>query len=381
MLERVEPNHPTMRIFLLFILTALALALLLPACGELAGGGGSNNKFFREAVGNNDAAGCLERIDLKGIDKEAPEGEEDGQPALRRLVIAIDASGSMGAKSGGSTKMASAREAAANFLADVPEDVQVGLIAFGHRGDNDAAGKDASCAGVEIVYPLAEPNRDGIARALEGVEPVGWTPLASAIERAAGQMKNSDRAGEQVVWVVSDGKETCGGDPVAAARDANSGPLKLTINIVGFDLSGEDRAQLKEVASAGGGEFLELSGGSSGDVVSAFEKSMAKMGADVDAASARINNALETGWGKANTGTCLNNMMNGERMALNNMATDVEDGEQGDYDAAKKLLDERHNRIKQLKSDYETAANERDRAKAAEINNTLYDLVSELDEG
>ena len=37
--------------------------------------------------------------------------------------------------------------------------------------------------------------------------------------------------GEQVIYVVSDGEETCGGDPVAVARRINSGRTRAVVNV------------------------------------------------------------------------------------------------------------------------------------------------------
>ncbi len=176
---------------------------------------------------------------------------------INRLVVAIDASGSMAAKTGSTTKMDAAKRAATAFLGGVPSKTEVGLIAFGHRGNNRPDGKAESCRGVETIYPLGTADAAEVGRALQAVRATGWTPLAAAITKAGGAFVPSDTPGAQVVYVVSDGIETCGGDPVAAARALNAGPVKAIVNIIGFDLDAADRAQLQAVAAAGGGTFVE----------------------------------------------------------------------------------------------------------------------------
>ncbi|MEG3124076.1 vWA domain-containing protein [Sphingomonas sp. GB1N7] len=189
---------------------------------------------------------------------------DDARPklaAINRLVIAIDASGSMAARSGGETKMEAAKRAAITFLASVPANTEIGLVAFGHRGTNLPGGKAASCRGVESLYPLGAANPAQVETALRQVRATGWTPLAAAITLAGKSFTPSATPGAQVVYVVSDGLETCGGDPVAAARALNQGAVKAIVNIIGFDLTAADRAQLSAVASAGGGTFVEAKSG------------------------------------------------------------------------------------------------------------------------
>lgn len=65
-------------------------------------------------------------------------------------------------------------------------------------------------------------------------------------------------SGEQVIYIVSDGVETCGGDPVAAARAINQGRTRAIVNIIGFGLPTGEAAALQSVASAGGGRFINV---------------------------------------------------------------------------------------------------------------------------
>jgi Ca-activated chloride channel family protein len=84
--------------------------------------------------------------------------------------------------------------------------------------------------------------------------------LAAAIAEAGRSFTPTETPGAQIVYIVSDGEETCGGDPVAAARSLHEGEVQAVINIIGFDLAESDRAQLRAVAAAGGGTFVEAEG-------------------------------------------------------------------------------------------------------------------------
>jgi Ca-activated chloride channel family protein len=184
-----------------------------------------------------------------------PDGPKTMGSRWKKAIIAIDASGSMTARVGGERKMDAARAAVRRFLDTVPPGAEVGLLAFGHRGNNNESGKAESCAGVELLSGLASVDTKRISSVLDDVQATGWTPLAAAITKAGESFTTASGEGEQGVFVVSDGLETCGGDPVTAARALHESDVKATVNIIGFNIPEKDRKRLEAVAHAGGGAF------------------------------------------------------------------------------------------------------------------------------
>ena len=267
----------------------IAALLALAACGQAnPAQTGSNAEGAKQSAvlagfvqaQGADFEGCFAGrpvMAAPGALAQGPDGAPPKPVPVASLVIAIDASGSMAARIGGESKMDAAKRAATGFLAGIPAGTRVGLVAFGHRGNNTPDGKARSCSAVEAVYPLGQANAAEVGRALQQVQATGWTPLAAAITAAGASFAPGTPAGAQVVYVVSDGLETCGGDPVAAARALNAGPVKAVVNIIGFDLSAADRAQLQAVASAGGGSFVEA--GSAGALTDALAGLFRKAGA------------------------------------------------------------------------------------------------------
>ncbi|MGC4253081.1 MAG: VWA domain-containing protein [Sphingobium sp.] len=177
--------------------------------------------------------------------------------APARVIVAIDGSGSMAGRIGGQTKLELARQAALSFLDGLPPTVEASLLTFGQQGDNSEAGKARSCAGVDMLVPLST-DRTRIAGAVKQVRAVGWTPLAAGLKRARSLLAASPAKGGQVIYVISDGEETCGGDPVAVARRINSGQARAVVNIIGFGLPSKEAGALKAVAEAGGGGFVNV---------------------------------------------------------------------------------------------------------------------------
>ena len=208
---------------------------------------------------------CFASIELElqgppeGPDLVEPGGA--GVAKASRVIVALDSSGSMAGKVGGETKMAAAKDAVRGFLETIPDTVAVGLVAFGHTGNNEESGKSTSCAGAAVLSAASENGAQAINAKLLELDATGWTPLADAISVAGDSLTPSSQAGEQVVYVVSDGKETCDGDPVAAAKALHESDVRAVINIIGFDLPAADRRELMSVAEAGGGSFVEVDSG------------------------------------------------------------------------------------------------------------------------
>jgi hypothetical protein len=56
--------------------------------------------------------------------------------------------------------------------------------------------------------------------------------------------------------VISDGKETCAGDPCAAVREARAAGVKMQVHVIGFDVTPEESKQLRCIAEAGEGKYF-----------------------------------------------------------------------------------------------------------------------------
>ena len=193
---------------------------------------------------------------------ELPEGEDEIEIAKRQktnVVILMDASGSMKAEIGGESRMALAKQAIEDFTGQLPDDVNVSLFAYGHKGAGTAADKQLSCSSIEELYPLGAYNADSFRKAMDSFKASGWTPLAGAMEMAHEYLSSYDKEQyRNIVYIVSDGVETCDGDPVAAAKKLHDSEIEAKVNIIGFDVDDEGQNQLKTVAEAGGGEYATV---------------------------------------------------------------------------------------------------------------------------
>ncbi len=80
------------------------------------------------------------------------------------------------------------------------------------------------------------------------------TPIARALEVAGAELARNDAPCGVVL--LTDGKETCGGNPTEVAANL-AGKLNLSygVNVIGFDVQDDERAARAEVARAGKGKY------------------------------------------------------------------------------------------------------------------------------
>lgn len=186
---------------------------------------------------------------------ERPDGEvtagADG--AGLDVHVLFDASGSMADQLDGERKIDTATAAVRDFVdvATEADGARVSLRSYGNvEGD--------TCDSTEEVYPLGEIDEDRFDATLDAQEPGVNTPIALALEDA---LDDLDDAGQSVVYVVSDGMETCGGDPAAAAEALAESDAEAVVNIIGFDVSEDEQQALRDIAEAGNGDYHRADSG------------------------------------------------------------------------------------------------------------------------
>lgn len=193
-------------------------------------------------------------------------------------LIMLDASGSMVEKMGSDTKLNIAKASLLNFARLVPDAIQLGFMVYGHKGNNKTDGKAESCAGVEVLAPIGSVKPETFPSVLQRFTPTGWTPIAASLAVAKDQFKNLTGKSNRIV-MVSDGLETCGGDPIAMAGELKRSGLNVVVDVVGFGVSSADAQQLRKIADAGGGTYFDARTGADLDLffanqTKAYQKNM-----------------------------------------------------------------------------------------------------------
>jgi Ca-activated chloride channel family protein len=167
--------------------------------------------------------------------------------AHSNLIFILDASGSMWGQIEGTPKIAIAKEVLTGLIQDLPDDVHVGLVAYGHRRKGD-------CKDVEELVPLSPVDKANLIAKIQEINPKGKTPITRSVQVTADKIKVLED--ETTIILVSDGKETCEGDPCALVKELKKLGIKFVMHVIGFDVTEEERAQLECMAKAGGGEYF-----------------------------------------------------------------------------------------------------------------------------
>lgn len=164
-----------------------------------------------------------------------------------RLLLILDGSGSMWGRVDGQPKITVAKSAASDAISALPQEITAGLMFYGHRRKGD-------CQDIELVAPLGTARQQMLDQ-LKSVSPKGMTPLTASLVKAGELLAGGE--GEAIVILVSDGIETCTGDPCAAVAALRDKGLKLVVHVVGFDVRGAAVEQLQCIARAGGGGYFQ----------------------------------------------------------------------------------------------------------------------------
>jgi Ca-activated chloride channel family protein len=175
-------------------------------------------------------------------------------------VIVFDVSNSMWGQIEGRSKIEIAREVIEDLLYDWNPDVDLGLVAYGHRRAGD-------CGDIEEVIPVGRVDPDSFSDIVHSLVPRGKTPLTEAVREAAEILNYRDS--RATVILVSDGIESCNADPCALARELERGGIDFTAHVVGFDVGRiADQRQLSCLADTTGGRYLTAD--SAGELLSAL---------------------------------------------------------------------------------------------------------------
>lgn len=180
-----------------------------------------------------------------------------------KVLLLLDVSGSMNAKlNGGGTKFAAAKKALKQVAAALPAGTQVGLRVYGSEVKEDQDKNPAACKDTRLVLPIGPLDQKRMSTAVDSFEAQGATPIAYSMGKAVDDLGDS---GKRVLILVSDGQETCAGDPCPIAKKLADRGVDLQFNAIGLAVDSKARSQLQCIAKAGDGTYYDANDTSSLD--------------------------------------------------------------------------------------------------------------------
>jgi len=165
----------------------------------------------------------------------------------------LDASGSMSETlSDGSPKIEVAQRVLTEHMRSFRPETNIGLRAYGHRLPYQQT--EESCQDIELIAPPEKGQMERIVTWLQDFTVQGMTPLAASLELAKEDFIY-DASRINSIVMLSDGIETCGGDPCQLVEDLKAEGINFTIHVIGLDVDDPTRQQLTCIAEAGGGTY------------------------------------------------------------------------------------------------------------------------------
>ncbi|MEN2467408.1 VWA domain-containing protein [Ornithinibacillus sp. FSL M8-0202] len=186
-------------------------------------------------------------------------GLEDEQFQFKdqiNVLVVLDVSGSMANEINGKSMMDIAKDSIREFTSSLPNEANVGLRVYGHEGARTGKTPEQSCEVSELVYEIQPINATEFNSVIDPFIPTGWTPIGLSLEQAKEDFANfPGETNTNLVYIVSDGAETCGGDPAGAAKELAESNIQSIVNVIGFNVDIEGQSHLREIAEAGGGIY------------------------------------------------------------------------------------------------------------------------------
>ncbi|MGI9522147.1 MAG: vWA domain-containing protein [Hyphomicrobiaceae bacterium] len=162
-------------------------------------------------------------------------------------MIVFDASGSMARHRDGQSKIDIARRAVADILPTVTKYRPTGLVTYG-----GIDGPECRDVAVRVEPEAGSGNR--IILALQRIPPLGPTALTASVRTAAEVLSRLDAPG--VIVLITDGRESCGGNACALAHRFRESGRRIRVHVVSFFFEGPKADALKCLTEVTGGTHV-----------------------------------------------------------------------------------------------------------------------------
>jgi hypothetical protein len=185
------------------------------------------------------------------------------------VEVILDASGSMLQKQGDKRRIEIAKATLTQLIREtIPADTGFAMRVFGHR-------ESGSCR-TDLEIPLGPLDPQAAIAAIGNIQAMNLskTPIGNSLALVAQDLGNV--SGERIIILVTDGEETCDGDPALAIKQLRDRGWDIKVNIVGYAIDDDAlRETFKSWAALGQGQYLNAS---SGDELAAAIRQMMATG-------------------------------------------------------------------------------------------------------
>ena len=167
------------------------------------------------------------------------------------VELILDASGSMLKQLNGERRINIAKNVLIKTVTEViPADTLVALRVFGDQ--------QANACRTDLRLPLEPLDAAKAKSTIEKVNAknLAKTPIADSLSQVASDLKNHQ--GKKIIILITDGEETCDGDPAKVINELTEKGIDIRLNIVGFAINDDElKAEFNQWSKQGNGKYFD----------------------------------------------------------------------------------------------------------------------------
>lgn len=165
------------------------------------------------------------------LSSEAQIKEKEKPIPTTRILFVFDASQSMFGRWQSDMKINIAQKLLSKLIDSLKtkDNLEVALRVYGHQKQYPPQ----DCDDTKLEIPFAKDNFDKIKYKLRTLVPKGTTPIAASLERAADDFTPCENC-RNIIVLITDGLEECGGDPCAVSQYLQKKGIVLKPFIIGI---------------------------------------------------------------------------------------------------------------------------------------------------
>ncbi len=167
-------------------------------------------------------------------------------PKKTRILLLVDGSGSMLAKWESDIRMNIAKRLLVRLVDSlkVNPNVEIGLRVYGHLYQS----RLQNCKDSKLEVPFKTGNHETVKQKIRTITPQGNTPIAYSLEQAANDFPIESNV-RNIVIIITDGIESCGGDPCAVSIALQRKQIFLKPFVIGIGIDKEFISQFSCLGS------------------------------------------------------------------------------------------------------------------------------------
>jgi Ca-activated chloride channel family protein len=173
---------------------------------------------------------------LSNVAVLAQEINQQALPEKTRILFVLDGSGSMNAEWGGNQSRMDVAKGILTRLVDslrANPKLELALRVYGHRYSRQSN----NCTDSQLEVPFGVNNHNRIISEIRDITPRGVTPITYSLQQAANDFP-TNTGYRNILILITDGVESCGGDPCAASIELQRKGVFLRPFIIGLGVPG-----------------------------------------------------------------------------------------------------------------------------------------------